>query len=318
MTQDIYELLAQEESGADEAFKVKESRAQFVNIQYKVLNSKPGDPAPDKSGIVKTKSAKADGKKQILSSDLVDEVRAVILYTSDSRLLYTTKVVCCSDDGYTPSGRIESPMCKRATAQDVAEVLSKFKGYDQARITSVTQELTQDTGKLCHCSIQTNNGFIPICPASRYDDMGRPPACKQQVFVAAWDIDAECLFYMTLTGLSIRNDRKFKSPFHCFRDFLAKKKVPAYCIEVTLSAAKAERSYVLDVQNFTPVADAAKRGEFKKMAEAELERYVRRACQGPEGKAPDSLPKRELPENIGVNAAVQEVLPEVEEDDIPF
>jgi hypothetical protein len=313
---DIFAEIAEE--GYDSQLGVEETTFKKFPpmITYKVANPNPRAAGEFKPGIAIIATEKdSSGERKVIESSVVDKVRAVFLFTQDCRSYFARDgLKCASDDGVFPADRIKDKICAKLDADGVAAVLSKFKGYDETRIKLVTQELTQDTGKLCQCSIKARSGFIPVCPASRGSETLAgayvPAPCKQQVFVAAYDIDRKRVFYMNLGGKSIQANNKFISPYHEFRNFIADKKVPFYAVAVELTAEKDGDFYILGVSKIAPIKQKENRLEMKKLAEDELARYVKRSCKQEEKLVVDKI--------VGSieKPAVAEELPE--EDDINF
>lgn len=211
-------------------------------------------------------------------SEVVSEVRAVVLMHSRTRFLWSkTGLLCGSDDGQSPSARIEKPKCQAVTAAQVAEVLSQFKGFDRARIVDLTDKLTENTGKLQMCGVaKSDGGCIPICTMGKRDERG-PAPCKENLYLACYDIDRKRQFTMRLSGGSIRKDKGVTAPVWNFLARLGQQSVPCYAAAVTITPLQHDSGfYVANFAAEEPL-DESLRDEMKALAHKELEAYERRA-----------------------------------------
>jgi len=245
---------------------------------YKLLNCSPN--ATDKE-----RAAFKPGIR--ISEDCIAQsIRAVILYTSDGRKLVKKvggkfATTCCSYDGESPAPKIAAPECNKLTSEGLVNILSKFKGYDKAKIEAKVAELTEDNA-LAFCSIKTANGFIPMCPKARWnEDAGTSGPCKPLVHLFGFDIERQTVFKMELTGRSIASDKRFTSPLALYRKWLGQKRVNCYAFTVELSPAKDGAFYHLNVENYTPIIDAEERARMKAMAHETYERFQRNASWTP-------------------------------------
>lgn len=314
--------------------------------KYKVWNPNPQKPTTDKTpGIVCRAIAttkKGDGTFEKSSTQTIAQtVRAVILFTSAGRQLARGKdknfqIVCSSHDGATPSIRIDEPLCRKTTAKDVAAVISTWKGFDKAKVDAKVTEVTQGSDKLAICGMKAAGGFISLCPFARKDPVtGTQGACKQHIFVRAYDIDAKREFTMELTGGSMAYG-KFIAPFHEFMRYLRTggplvdgkpKGLPSYAFTVELSAVENKQFFILNVKNWKPIAQAENREEMKKMALAAKEAYEKQALRlskaaydaAKKANAPkEAAPAAVVPPSLVAAAPVKQEEVSFEDDDIPF
>lgn len=270
------------------------SMAQPWMAQYKVWNPDPKveytAENPATPGIVMTEVS-GNGEARTKKVEIAQKIRAVILFTSYGRQLSVKdgvfKTLCQSHDGVNPSLRIDEPLCRKISGVDVAKIFSQWKGYDEAAVKEKTQEVTQGTDKLQICGLKTKDGFITLCPYGKKDPITKAKAaCRQHVFVHAYDIDRKREFKMTLTGNSIQNDQRFVSPFHEFFLFLRTQgpqvngrpaSLPCYAFSVELSAAPRDRFFYLNLLNYKPIEQAENRESMKKRAEEARDKYEKDA-----------------------------------------
>ena len=257
-----------------------------------------------------------DGNTDPATLSMVPEVRAVVLFAVDGRVARGVKGIpsCQSFDGIRPAPRIETPKCQKADATTVAAVLSQWKGYDQAKITETVSSLTEGSACLQFCSIKSRTGFIPICPAARKDDQGRPATCKAIVTLYAYDLTTQQEFEMELAGSSIR-DYPTLSPYLSFRKFVSEKKHPTFGYEVTLYPEEDGNYYRLGVKDFTPITDKELLLKMKTLAYAAKESHEKRASWVPSERrdiveVPKAAP---LPSKPILDAEVN-----FDDDEIPF
>lgn len=265
---------------------------------YKIWNANPEYPDADKTpGVVMTtkeykgKDEKGEAvyEKKV---EVVESVRAIILFSSAGRELgrgrkASFRVVCSSHDGEHPSLRIDQPLCGKATSEDVAKIISQWKGYDEAKINAKVKEVTEG-GKLAVCGLKAKSGHIMLCPYARKDpDTGQFGGCKSHIYVRGYDLDREREFDLKLTGASIDNGQ-FIAPYHQFFMYLAatgkevsgrKVGLPCYFFEVKLSALPRKAFFLANVSDYTPVRDKPLREKMKGMAEAAKERYLKQAAR---------------------------------------
>lgn len=296
---------------------------------YKVWNPNPTEKGDATPGIVMT-TVEVKGDEKIKHKEVVDSVKAVILYQSPGRKLArgtgkTFQVACQSHDGLRPSLRVEAPLCRKLTAEDVASVFSQWKGYDQARVSAKVQEVTEHTGKLQFCSLKTNDGFIRLCPYAKKDpDTGRAGACKEHIFVHCYDLEREREFKMELTGRSIERGN-FTSPFHEFFKGLREqgpvingkpRGLPCFAFSVTMSSAPSGGFFYLNVTNPTPIESAEERSRYKVKAEKAREAYEKDAHRLSQAEY-DKLKSARTVEKGNTQPSPQQTVA-FDEDDINF
>lgn len=255
---------------------------------YKVWNANPQKPTTPTPGIVMT-SVRYEGEgdtrqKHVTNEGVVSQVKAVILYQSPARKLGrgngpAFRVVCASCDGEVPRLSIDSPLCRKTTAEDVAKVFSQWKSYDQARIEGVVQKVTQGTDRLQFCGLKKEDGqVITLCPYGKKDaDSGQAAACKQYVYLQAYDVERDREFQMELAGTSI-STFKFLAPFHEFFKFLKDngpngRALPGYLFQVNLSVSLNGANYYLNVSDYLPVSKPEVKAAYKARAEAAYRTY---------------------------------------------
>ena len=250
---------------------------------YKVWNPNPQRPEITPTpGIVMTTTRKV-GEEKEKQSEVVQTVKAVILYRSHARQKSrgsgTSFRIECESHGYNldetgdkmrPSLRVQQPLCRKVTAQDVAQVFSQWKGFDQAKVDAKVKEVTDGTGNLQVCGLKTSEGgFIPLCPKAKWDEDGNKPSCKPLLHIDCYDIERNRPFEMRLTGKSISNDKRFVSPFAEFFKFLriqGEKGAPCFEYEVELSASKDGAYYYLNISKIKRIEDEGERVRMEHMA----------------------------------------------------
>lgn len=271
----------------------KRGHIPFVPLaEYKIWNPDPKKPdAPRTPGIIMstqlTTGYRPDGSAiKEYKKDLTEKVNAVILFASPARKLKVQQgktILCQSHDNHAPSLRIDQPLCRKSTTEDIVNIISQWKGLDQAKIMSKVQEVTEG-GKLVFCGLQKEDGeVIPLCPFSKKDPItGASAACKQNIFVRAYDIDRKREFTMELTGSSMQNNSKFISPFHEFFRYIRtagkdRTGLPCYVFNVTLESKVSGAYYLLGVSSPSIEADKEQRHRNRGMAIEAKEAYERAA-----------------------------------------
>ena len=251
---------------------VKIKTASKKALRIKVSNRDPKNPDAFQPGLIVK-----DGDTKTACLNL----HAVILLVSHNRSLFTKNkgLVCSSDDGHSPSLKHKEPQCKKCTAADVAKVLKTFRNMDEARLTDLTGQLTENSDKLAYCGIAKDDGtLIPICPMARKDELGNKGPCTPVMTLAGVDLSTGRKFYLQATGQSIRRDKESVSPLWRFLETLGEKGVPTYNVSIELAAVKADNGfYLLDVRHITPLSPE-ERKVYKVQAEKELESQTRRMC----------------------------------------
>lgn len=237
-----------------------------VYFDYSVFNRFGGKKPDDKAHIIRTRTEvnkDGSGKKTYdKQTKTAEEIRACLLFWTPQRHVKgkNGKVICSSHDGEVPSLRIDEPLCRRVSAEDLVKVIGQWKGFDQTKVDVKVMELTEGTGKLQVCGIPTkDDNFIRLCPFSKKDPVvGTPPACKESILLKGWDMDNELEFSMTLSGRSIRHDRKdseqkFTSPFFAFLQQARSSNKAIYEFLVTLKPAENGDFWYLDVADIMPI-----------------------------------------------------------------
>lgn len=304
--QDIYNEIGAEEYGNDSQgpFEYRAERgAQGPVTLYsvKVWNPNPQKlDAPKTPGLVITTKRK-DGGKWTSEKENVDTIKAVILFSSPGRKLEKGvgkdhQTICSSHcvsktegDQFAkqiPSLRIKEPLCRKATAQDVAGIFSQWKNYDDAKVNAAVSEVTEG-GKLQVCGIRMDGGFATLCPFAKKDPItGQKAACKPHIYVKAYDIERKREFTMELTGQSIDYSSRFVAPYHEFFKFIRSagpvengknKGLPSYAFVVTLSALQVGQYYILNINKWVPIVKAENRLEMKEKARVAAEAYEKAA-----------------------------------------
>ncbi len=253
---------------------------------YKVYNEFGGCSDKSKAGMVlrRTTVTKQEDGTKTYEKDFktVPEVRAVLLYWSPMRTLRKGKkgeVRCSSHDGVVPSVGIDDPLCRLTTAEDLVQIFSKWKNFDQTKIDAKLEAVTEN-GKLTVCGIDTGKGCIRLCPFSKKDpNTGAPPACKESVVLFGYDVDRELVFRMELTGKSMRNDANFVSPFFAFLEQAHSAGKSLFNYMVTLKPAENDKYWYLDIADVMPIAGPEMAAEMEKQAEETRERFEKLASR---------------------------------------
>jgi hypothetical protein len=284
-------------SGMLEYNKAKRPREEKEHIyhSYKVWNPNPQKPDAEKTpGIVmRTTTFKIGGERES-TTEVVQKVKAVILFASPGRKLTKGggQAVCqahtVSDiDGnefvhQIPSLRIKEPLCRKASAEDVAAILSQWRSYDKAKVDAAVTELTSG-GKLQACGIQAKGGFISLCPYARKDPItGQRGLCKSHFYVVAYDIERKREFTMELTGQSIEASNRFIAPFHEFFKYLrtaGTNGLPCYVFSLDIASLTVGNFNIVNISGWKPVAQAENRKQMAERAKAASERYQKAAVR---------------------------------------
>lgn len=290
---------------------------------YRLLNPSPNS----------TDEERAEFKPGIkIGEEVVNELKCVVLFVADGRRLKRKidgkhQTTCMSFDGESPAPRIKEPECQKLTTEGLVNIISKFRGYDKAKIESKVKELTEDSPSLKFCSIKTARDFIPLCPKARFnEDAGVMGPCKAVVSLYAYDIKRKQVFRMELSGKSIRNDKKFQSPLASYRKFIGQQRVNYFSFVVTLAPVKDGGYYYLDFKDYMPIAKPENREEMKQLAVEQREGFERMVSWAPGQNAEVQAPVApEVKESIddGMNEVVaQEIAeeeqaePEISDDDL--
>lgn len=296
--QDILNQIAAEAepgfAGTNDYEKRRERESSNILPVYKVWNpnikwnaARDGEQPITPGMVMNTTYFENDEPKK--EREIVDKVIAVILYTSHGRKLETGqgqsfRTICSSHDGQTPSARIDEPLCRQSTTQDLVRIMSGWRGMDQAKIDARIKEVTNDAGQLMVCGLKASNGTIELCPyAKRNAVTNKQGDCKPHIYVQAYDIKKERQFKMELTGKAIWNG-KFIAPFHEFFQYLRKASpqtggLPCYAFVVELSAATDGSTYYLNVTNWKPISQLENRNKMKELALKAREGYEKQATR---------------------------------------
>jgi hypothetical protein len=288
-------------------------------LRYKVKNQKPGAPSKDfKPGITATKSTRlSDGNYEREDTLIEGQIEAVILFVSDGRSLRVPprfQVSCSSHDGVHPSLRIQKPLCRETTAEDLAKVFTQWRGYDKAKVEGAVEKHTAGTGKLQVCAIQkSDGGTIALCPFAKKDAVGRPPPCKQHLYVRGYDVTNARDFEMELTGGSMAYNDRFVAPIHEFFRFIQSEDKACYEYSVKLSAREVDGRFLLGVSEYKLLEE--KQEEFKSRATDARDRYRKQAFS--DGKKKEASAERPKVEAKVEQVKVQEDVFE-DDDDVSF
>ena len=298
--------------------------------RYKVWNADPRveNQVPSPGVVMKVTEGSGDNKTS--TTETVESVRSVILFTSYGRKVVTGsgknfRTLCSSHDGHTPSLKIDEPLCRKASASDLAKIFSQWKGYDQVKVDAQIREVTQGTGELQVCGLKSKNGTIALCPYSKKDPLtGTRGPCKEHIFIEAFDLDRERNYRMELTGKSIWNS-DFVAPFHEFFKFLKTGgpqkdgkpiPMPCYAFEVQLSALKDGKFYLANFTNWKPLP-AEERVKMRTFAENARDAYDKDAARISK-EAYEKIQKEIRGNAPRVEPTAQPTASKFDDDDIPF
>lgn len=329
----------------NERSKVPTKRAAF----YKVWNADPKVVYNDETGpkrtpgiVMVTNEGTKDNPKKV--TEVVDKVRAVILFKSEARKLArgsgpNWRIACQSHDGCHPSLRIEQPLCRKTKAQDLAQIFSQWKGFDEAKVNAKVQEVTDGTGELQICGLKTKNGVLTLCPFAKKDpDTGQAGACKSYIYLHCWDIDRQREFKMELGGKNTYASEKFTSPIHEFFKFLRSsehkdsegnpKGLDCFSFVVEFSPKKTEANYYLDVTNIRPIEQSSNRQDMRERAQRVKQLYEQDSLwvskeeyeklkQANQPKLAQPVAAPQTP-TVPTPAPVEDKPVSFDEDDIPF
>jgi len=279
---------------------VGKAEREATYYQYKVWNPNPKKPEATPTPGIVMMTTKIKGQQREKTIEVVPKVKAVLLFASPGRKLTraggaavcsahtTSRIEGSIFTHQIPSVRIKDPLCRRASASDIATILSQWKGYDQAKIDAAVKELTEG-GKLQACGIQAKDGFIPLCPYARKDPVtGKRGDCKAHFYVVAWDIERSREFTMELTGQTIENSNRFIAPFHEFWKFIrtagpkkdnASTGLPCYAFSLDISSLTIGDFNIVNIANWKPVAKAENRKQMAEKAKGAAERYQKAASK---------------------------------------
>lgn len=303
--------------------------------KYKVWNRDPantycfGEP-PEGSGMTKLTpgiamitSTGTTKENRVRHTELVEKVRAVVLFKTEARKLATGsgkfhRTLCQSHDGVRPSLRIEQPFCRKASASDVAQVFGQWKNYDKAKIDGAVEKVTDGTEQLQMCAMKAANGTISLCPQARRDPItGKAGPCKPSIYLHCYDIDRKREFTLDLGGKSIWHS-DFIAPVHEFFKFLhtsapkvkgqPHKRLDCYAFTVELTSAVDGAYYYLKVKKWTPIVNAENRADMRARALKAKKSYERMASWVPTKQLPQGSPGQASPPNTPV-AVTQEKNP---------
>lgn len=256
-------------------------RAAFVyNPDYRVLNQHPTKPdAEFKAGIRISKKVGETYEAELVETP----IQAVILFLSPSRKFkggqaVKFKTLCQSHDGQHPSQRIDDPVCRKASKQDIVNILSSFKNTEKAKVDASVAE-TCNGDKLQMCGLPMGGNTYPLCPAARKDEFGRAGPCRSYMTLRCWDIKRSQEFNMEIGGGSIANG-KFISPLYVFLRYLQSqgpKGLPCYAFSLKLSSLKEGNGYILNITDIQPIENAENRALMKARGIAARDLYERQS-----------------------------------------
>lgn len=305
--------------GGEEIRRGPSGPSTFVRVKVwnPQVNPDPKNPQPETPGLVINKTVR-QGETKTTTKEVAQTVRAVILYKSRARQVKGNiksgwQPLCQSHDGIRPSARVDSPFCRQATAADVTQGISSWKGYDQVKITTTVGKLTDGTQQLQFCGLaKEQGGAIPLCPFAKTHPLtGAKAACQQSLNVIAYDLDRETNFTMELTGRAIADGGgkdKLVSPFFAFMSFLSQQKHPCFAYEVALSYTQEGKYYSLNVTDYKPIPDVDKRTELRAKAVEARDAYEKGAQrlskEAYKAANPQSAPK---PAPVFVPAVVEDI-----------
>lgn len=298
---------------------------------FKIYRLKPWNPSPKNPiakmnhtpGIILETRTK-EGDKWVSDKELRNgPIDAVVLLASPARSLKGSlgRVKCASHDGHVPSPSVDEPLCRKATSSDIVNIISKYKGYDAAKIQAVEQELTLGTGKLQFCGIKTDDGSIPICPFARKNpDTGKAGDCQRQLVLYIYIPLKGETFVAELSGKHIRADEKYTAPIHGLFKYCAAHGVPCYGVKVRLSAVEDGAYYSMGVEILGNIEDGEELQRMEELAHRALERHKKKNQKREESERAATVAAQETA------SPLQSVMPRpqaaaanpFDDDDIPF
>lgn len=275
---------------------------------YKILNPSPQGTefAP---GIRMTLNEKV-GDKWVKRHEVIDDLRAVILFNSSIRALRTGmgktfRTLCSSDDGVSPSLKIESPLCRKATMQDLAQIMSQWKNMSKARVDAQIAEVTAGSGNLQICGLKTKNGTIALCPYARKDPITKQAGpCKESMLLFGYDIKRQREFYFDLTIANLGKIKDSVSPLRDFYQFIQKENKPCYAYTVNFKPLKQGKFYILGVDNIKPIENPDNFTKMEAMANQRRDTYLKRG----EVKPPEAPLAAANPDESEVRVNIKESL----------
>ncbi len=297
--------------------------------KYKVWNANPQKPdAPRTPGIVMV-SETGRGEDRVKEVEVVDSVRAVILFKSTGRELArgsgkAFRTVCSSFGGDAPSAGIDKPLCKKANAQDLAQIFSQWKGFDQAKVDAKIAEVTDETGHLKICGLKTKDGHINLCPFARKDpDTGQAGACKSHVYLLCYDLDRKREFTMQLGSKNTWSGEKYTSPILSFYKEVHKGDRDSYEYEVELLPELNGSNFILGVKKLNEITEQHELDNLHARAVNAAESYRKRqerlskAAYEAQKQNSEPVATKAAPVKV-VPASKKEVADPFFDDDIPF
>jgi len=285
---------------------------------YRVANKPPSGDISNFAPGIRMRVPRGRGPDGKIINDIttVQKVRAVILYASPTRALKgrNGEVQCQSHDGHSPSARVASPGCHKLNADGVVQIISKWKGMDQARIDSTVLELTEGDSKLHFCALPTKSGdFIPICPMATRDPIrNQPGPCKPGVALYGFDLDNKREFRMDLGGREASTSPNYHGEYLDLLNHLRDKRIPCYAQQVELSHKLDGKFYALHIE----ILDVLSEQESEEMfALAKARREAHQHAQHWTPNKPRLDAKQPPQKNTEVVRAEDQV---PFDDDIPF
>lgn len=296
--------------------------------KYKARNRNMKNPSEAFTPGILMRTSTKEGDKWVSSDETVASVNAVILFISPMRKLEGAKgkLVCGSHDGCAPSPNLKDPKCRKASVNDLVQILSKWKGYDEAKIKGTVGLLTNGGATLEMCGLKKKDGdIIPLCPmAMRDKDLGKPASCKPYIMAYCYDLDRKRNFTMELSGGSIRMRDDYLAPFHQFMKRANESGVPYFGYSVRLSSLEDGGFFLLNVDGDVQL-DEETLADMNERALAASERHQKAATRlsredylaqkkEKEAKAAEPpSPPPSIPKPVIQNDSVS-----FEDDDIPF
>lgn len=246
--------------------------------KYKVHNNPVGSNLPVKQKLVLQTSYLKDGEWVREPVEEVDFVNCHILYIAHKRKLTGFKgaVMCSSCNGQTPNtDKHKEPLCEQLTSEELSNTLSKWKGFDKAKVSEKMKELVNTSGRLRVCGMPKIDGtIIPLCPSTSSKLKSN---CKPYIHVFAYDIDRDRVFEMELGGSSIRNWGEKLSDFSRFLTTMRKSKKPLFTKKVKLFANN-EGSYCnLGLETSSDDVSSDMLSNLVVMSDKAEDKYIRRS-----------------------------------------
>jgi hypothetical protein len=181
----------------------------------------------------------------------VDEILCSLVYYAPARKKTTkwkpgvkTEILCRSEDGLTPSKRIESPICHTATQQSIIDALVEAK-LSKSKIQEIVESSFMEE-KLCCCAYQEAPGsrVIPLCPASRWKEIegeNIPPSCDNIEYAFFRELESGIVFRVEMKGSNLRANTQYVAPWIQFQREINKRKRSFLEFALTLTGSAGPR-----------------------------------------------------------------------------